>query len=513
MAADIDARFANTLNDGTGFAPISIDAENGFSGSFVNSNDYVITGLTIDRPEISNVGLFSRLAKGATLRGVILMDVRTTGLNNVGSLVGISNGTILDSSATGIVSGGSRVGGLVGLNDDAGRVSRSSATGTVSGNEHVGGLVGRNLGGTIEDSRSLGSVTGDSWVGGLVGENLGGTIEDSRSLGSVTGGSLVGGLVGENMGSIIASYAMGLVLGRDELYVGGLVGRQNLGGTIKDSHSLGPVTGGSVVGGLVGWNTGSIIASYATGTVTGTHAGGKSGSVGGLVGFHSGVDIRSSYAIGKVFGAAGSQFVGGLVGFSLSDISDSYATGEVVGAGSAAVGGLVGYSAGIVIRSFATGAVSGNEDVGGLVGSNAGIVSDSYTTGLVSGNKNVGGLVGSSTGNTTIRHSYSLSTVTGTEVDESFGGLVGSSSSSIIASYYTGRENDLGEFRTRVQLRCPTRADARCPEPDGPATYDGWDPDIWDFGSGNEFPKLRSPVLPDVDGQLRIKVYLGGATR
>ena len=62
---------------------------------------------------------------------------------------------------------------------------------------------------------------------------------------------------------------------------------------------------------------------------------------------------------------------------------------------------------------------------------------------------------------------------------------------------------------------CPTIADATCLLPEDSVTYNGWDPDIWSFGSVNELPKLEGIGLSDVglQGQLRIRVYLGGATR
>ena len=431
LAADIDARFANTLNDGTGFAPISIDAENGFSGSFVNSSNYVITALTINRPSTNYVGLFSRLAKGATLRGVILMDARTTGLNNVGSLVGRSNGTILDSSATGIVSGDSRVGGLVGLNDDAGRVSRSSATGTVSGNEHVGGLVGQNQGGTIKDSRSLGSVTGDSRVGGLVGENVGSIIA-SYATGTVTGtlaqeNGFVGGLVGYSLGNISGSHATGKVVGAGSR-VGGLVGYS--AGFVSNNYATGAVSGNENVGGLVGLNddAGRVSRSSATGTVSGNE------HVGGLVGSNnSSGRIIYSVATGPVSGE--NNDIGGLVGSNEGSISYSYATTSV--SGNDNVGGLVGLNddAGRVSRSSATGTVSGNDNVGGLVGLNddAGHVSRSSATGSVSGQAYIGGLVGGNRG--TISNSYATGSVSG---NTQTGGLVGHNEGTISNNFATG---------------------------------------------------------------------------
>ncbi len=81
LAADIDGNRPRMLNGGAGFEPIS-----SFSGSFVSTRthrestrNYEIRSLTISRRDTDNVGLFSRLAKGATIRGVILLGSRTTG--------------------------------------------------------------------------------------------------------------------------------------------------------------------------------------------------------------------------------------------------------------------------------------------------------------------------------------------------------------------------------------------------------------------------------------------------
>ncbi len=199
LAADIDARFANTLNDGTGFAPISIDAENGFSGSFVNSNDYVITGLTIDRPSTDYVGVFEFGERGDDTE----RDPDGCAHNRTrfrGGLVGLSRGTILNSSVTASVVGhGDHVGGLVGLS--RGTILNSSVTASVVGHgDHVGGLVGGNgKNASIGNSRAAGSVeaVATTRVGGLVGENHG-RISTSYATASVSGNEEVGGLVGRN---------------------------------------------------------------------------------------------------------------------------------------------------------------------------------------------------------------------------------------------------------------------------------------------------------------------------
>ena len=74
----------------------------------------------------------------------------------------------------------------------------------------LGGLCGNNWGGTITNCYSTGSVMGgyDSYrLGGLCGFNRGNTIiSNCYSTGSVTGDEYVGGLVGYNYGTVLASF-------------------------------------------------------------------------------------------------------------------------------------------------------------------------------------------------------------------------------------------------------------------------------------------------------------------
>ena len=176
-------------------------------------------------------------------------------------------------------------------------------------------------------------------------------------------------------------------------FVGGLVGWDN--GTIIQSYATGAVTGTDHVGGLVGWNNGVISQSYATGAVS------SASYIGGLVGSNDGT-ISQCSATGD---AMGSQYVGGLVGINWSGgtTSQSYATGTV--SGTTYVGGLVGGNGGTISQSYATGAVTGTDHVGGLVGWNNGVISQSYATGAVSGTQFVGGLIGINY-NGTVHHGY-----------------------------------------------------------------------------------------------------------
>ena len=148
---------------------------------------------------------------------------------------------------------------------------------------------------------------------------------------------------------------------------------------------------GDYVGGLVGLcNDGSIISSYSTGMVYG----GK--YVGGLVGFNVGT-LNDCYSIVTI---SGDESVGGLVGcntifFASGAVTKCYSEGNVIG--TTAVGGLVGnnYFASVMdCYSFST--VSGIEKIGGLVGeiSYLGYLVNCYSAGLVSGIESIGGLIG-----------------------------------------------------------------------------------------------------------------------
>ena len=229
-------------------------------------------------------------------------------------------------------------------------------------------------------------TTGRGYSGLFSAIGLDGEVHDlTLSDVNVSGTEAAGALVGENQGLLIGIQSSGQVSG--ELHVGGLVGL-NLR-LVYLSRSSAAVTGmrpplppgtGIVItfgpspatGGLVGYNTGFVILSYATGSVT------SDSSAGGLVGWHEFKLIAASYATGPVRGYQ----AGGLVGtiatpFEEATIRASYATGSVDGS---TAGGLVGqvYDEGIITASYATGRVAGFR-TGGLVGNNRrGTVTNSY---------------------------------------------------------------------------------------------------------------------------------------
>ncbi|WP_159077117.1 GLUG motif-containing protein [Halococcoides cellulosivorans] len=133
--------------------------------------------------------------EGAVARG----DVDGThgyGADATGGLVGESTGPIVDVRAHGDVTGTDNVGGLAGEQSLGGdTLRRAVATGSVSGGSAVGGLVGTNDA-DLADVAAHGSVTGDDAVGGLIGRAREASVDGAFATGQVSGTSDVGGIAG-----------------------------------------------------------------------------------------------------------------------------------------------------------------------------------------------------------------------------------------------------------------------------------------------------------------------------
>ena len=176
--------------------------------------------------------------------------------------------------------------------------------------------------------------------------------------------------------------------------IGGIAGYLG-SGSITNCYNTGTVAGTNYVGGIVGYSYGSITNCYNTGSVTGTVTG--STYVGGIAG-HMGSSsiITNCYNTGTV---AGTNYVGGIVGHIYGSITNCYNTGTVTGSNS--VGGIVGYSSGgSITNCYNTGSVTdtvtGSNSVGGIVGyNNAGTVTYCYFLKVTGGiNGNINNVIG-----------------------------------------------------------------------------------------------------------------------
>ncbi|MBS4012757.1 MAG: hypothetical protein KGZ97_03210, partial [Bacteroidetes bacterium] len=202
---------------------------NQFRGTY-NGQNFTISGLHINRPDISTVGLFGSTYQ-ANISNLGLVNVNITGNGRVGALVGQHDaGSIITNCySTGNVSGNSEVGGLVGYIFQSAEVHKSHSTATVTANTISGGLAGGlHSGGIINECYATGSVTNASngiVAGGLVGSAmLFSQINKSYARGSVNAGQPIGGLVGSISSSFVSyCYSTGLLTSASP-YRGGLVG-------------------------------------------------------------------------------------------------------------------------------------------------------------------------------------------------------------------------------------------------------------------------------------------------
>ncbi len=163
--------YDDLVDTSNGWEPIG-ELEDKFTGTF-DGDGHEISGLYINRPGTSRVGLFGYVSTGGEIINVGVVNADVSGGGRVGGIVGSTyESTVEGSYFTGEVSSnGGRVGGIVGANGDS-TIMNSYSTGEVSGEQEVGGLVGWNTG-LLSNSYSAGEVNGNGFTGGFVGINFG----------------------------------------------------------------------------------------------------------------------------------------------------------------------------------------------------------------------------------------------------------------------------------------------------------------------------------------------------
>lgn len=184
LAANIDLSEFD-YGDGLGWMPLSGSGKF-FTGS-LDGNGYIISGLSMNR-QAGSLGLFGH-TEGAILKNIRLEDVN---IQNEGSN---SQGSDQNGALAGRIMGGTQV-------------INSFATGQVTGRNYVGGLIGRSMNSHIQDSYAAVQVTGlgTHSVGGLVGRVENSTISRGYANGhveAIAGTSGIGGLVGQITGTVL----------------------------------------------------------------------------------------------------------------------------------------------------------------------------------------------------------------------------------------------------------------------------------------------------------------------
>jgi len=317
---DIDASWTKNWPGENGFVPIGNESSR-FNGSLYGRG-YKIKRLFTEGHRGGSIGLFGYIGEKGLISEISVVDYyipRTNGAIT-GGLAAINHGIIEKSFSEGNIDRGRKsiIGGLVGYNRGTIDLSNSSVYFFTERSLGSGGLVGWNAG-KIIDSHATGRLSGSTYLylllGGVVGLNLGSitrsySTADLRVLrGDVS--AHVGGVTAENYGEVDKSYSTGKIEPVMVMTAGGLIGSNH--GEVDKSYTTTDLSSGALCGGgLIGENSGNVTDSYAIGEANG-------GVAGGLIGENSG-NVTDSYAIGPVGGGSAK----GLIAKNQGNVTDSY---------------------------------------------------------------------------------------------------------------------------------------------------------------------------------------------
>ena len=233
-----------------------------FSGQFKGSG-HTISDLTITG-QYSPAGLFGIVEEQGSIeslsvRGVV--SVSDSADTTTGGIVGINHGTLISCQFTGVVTGDSEVGGIVGRNESEGTIDHSTARAIVTGKSSTGGIAGYNLGaitgctnvGSINTEYQEASLDTDGFTAKMVDQiNNKMAAADDDATNSVTNVATdTGGIAGRSSGMILTSVNTGNIGYEHVGYnVGGIVGRTD--GLVSGCVNQGCVLGRKDVGGIAG---------------------------------------------------------------------------------------------------------------------------------------------------------------------------------------------------------------------------------------------------------------------
>lgn len=406
---------------------------------------------------------------------------RVTGTGSgVGGVIGVNTATgtlrAADDSAQGdviaadsglTVRGGSKVGGIAGINRGtlggaSGSCLTSQAAEIRAESGLAGGIAGAQEGAAarLRFAKNLGRVTANTGAaGGIVGiSSAGSTVENCYGDGSVASSDgYAGGIAGENLGRIqdcaVGSGGAAVTLTtRSRTAAGAVCAVNHKGGTVTGAEIGDRITiSGSafLLGALVGDNSGTVAdAEVAQQPEYDVSAGAL--QVGGAVGINRPGGTVSSVRVTSDFeGFSRYQYLGGVVGQNCAPSSDGTAAGRVenctysgaITEGKSAAancyGGIAGVSGGLlsgntvsaltltadgVYTATATSSASDKErlstHIGGIAGKNdtTGIIEQCYIDNTRTGsitvkNGMVGGVTGYNKGTITLSGDKSTETL------------------------------------------------------------------------------------------------------
>lgn len=267
---------------------------------------------------------------------------------------------------TGTVEG---TGGIINASSGTVTIENCYNTGTVTSNDATGGIMGTNNGAiTIKNCYNTGKITSEGYktdnTGGIIGAHDEGRtiIENCYNKGNITGGSCVGGMIGYARNNVTVNRCdnKGDIKGTG--CVGGILGYIGGDATFDNCYNEANITGGYYTGGIIG---------NIEGTITITNCYNERKIID---------DAETSAHVWDTLYVNGKSYTGGIIGYakSTTTISNCYNIEDITSYGDYS-GGIIGYGAGKVTLSdcynggFLEGEV--NKAAGGIIGA---IVVDIY---------------------------------------------------------------------------------------------------------------------------------------
>ena len=301
-----------------------------------NGGEIVLSGATAGARRVTGTG--------SGVGGVIGVN---TAFGTLRAADGSAQGDVIAADSGLTVRGGSKVGGIAGINRGTlGGVSGSCLTSQAASVRAESGLAGGIAGAQegaaacLRFAKNLGRVTANTGAaGGIVGiSSAGSTVENCYGDGSVASSDgYAGGIAGENLGRIqdcaVGSGGAAVTLTTRSRTAAGAVCAVN--------HSTGTVSGAEIgdrvtisgsaflLGALVGDNSGTVadaeVAQQPEYDVSATSL-----QVGGAVGINRpGGTVRSVRVTSDFEGFSRYQYLGGVVGQNCAPSSDGTAAGKV----------------------------------------------------------------------------------------------------------------------------------------------------------------------------------------
>ncbi len=177
---------------GREFSPIPV-----FSGSF-NGQKHTISGLSY-AAEGSDLGLFRFIGETGVIRDLNVKGEFTPEgeMLTVGGIAGTNKGWIDNCSFSGRIRGRNTLGGICGVNEEAGQVTRSISYAMITGTKNLGGICGINKG-LLQDSSNRGRINATSETIPTEEMNAERAIDFSKYLQDMARIENVGGIAGLN---------------------------------------------------------------------------------------------------------------------------------------------------------------------------------------------------------------------------------------------------------------------------------------------------------------------------